>query len=141
ARSRRVPAVVGLGVDLTELSGHALVDAHRGVLIVNPGPAARAQFERDARSASTARALTDAAALRPGATLDGTPIRVMLNIADPAELIGLDPAICDGIGLVRTELLFHDQRGLPAEEDQYAVYRRIAEWAQDRPVTIRTLDA
>src|SRR5207245_6487891 len=47
ARSRSVPAVVGLGVDLTELSGLALVDAHRGVLIVNPGPGARAQFECD----------------------------------------------------------------------------------------------
>jgi phosphoenolpyruvate-protein phosphotransferase (PTS system enzyme I) len=141
ARSRGVPAVVGLGVDLIELAGHALVDAHRGVLIVNPGPAARARFEHDARSAAVARALTDAAALRPAVTLDGTRIRVMLNIADPAELDGLDPAICDGIGLVRTELLFHDRHGLPDEEHQYAVYRRIAEWAQDRPVTLRTLDA
>ena len=141
ARSRGVPAVVGLGVDLAELAGHALVDAHRGVLIVNPGAAARAQFERDARSASGARALADAAALRPAATLDGTPIRILLNIADPAELNSLDPAICDGIGLVRTELLFHDRHELPDEAHQYAVYRRIAEWAQDRPVTIRTLDA
>jgi phosphotransferase system enzyme I (PtsI) len=141
ARSRGVPAVVGLGVDLTELAGHALVDAHRGVLIVNPGPAARAQFERDAQAASTVRVLADAVALRPAVTLDGTPIRILLNIADPAELNELDPAICDGIGLVRTEFLFHDRRELPDEEQQYAVYRRIAEWAQDRPVTIRTLDA
>ncbi len=141
ARSRGVPAIVGLGVDLTELVGHALVDAHRGVLILNPSPDARKQFERDARSASTARARADAAALRPAVTLDGTPIRILLNIAHSAELNGLDPAICEGIGLVRTELLFHDRQGLPDEEQQYAVYRRIAEWAQGRPVTIRTLDA
>ena len=36
ARSRGVPAVMGLGADLAELSGQAMVDAHRGVLIVNP---------------------------------------------------------------------------------------------------------
>jgi len=141
ARSRGVPAVVGLGVELTDLTGHALVDGHRGVLIVNPGAEARAQFENDARNASVERALADVAASRPAVTQDGTPIRVMLNIADPAELDGLDPAICDGIGLVRTELLFHDRDELPDEERQYAAYRRIAEWAQDRPVTIRTLDA
>jgi phosphotransferase system enzyme I (PtsI) len=141
ARSRGIPAVVGLGVELTELSGHALVDAHRGVLIVNPGPAVRARFEHDAHAASAARARAETAALQPALTLDRTPIRIMLNIADPAELNGLDPAICDGIGLVRTELLFHDQRELPDEERQYTVYRRIAEWAQGRPVTIRTLDA
>ena len=109
ARSRGVPAVVGLGVDLAELSGHALVDAHRGLLIVNPGPAARAQFELDARAASTSRARADSAALRAAVTRDGTPVRIMLNIADPAELDDLDPAICDGIGLVRTELLFHEK--------------------------------
>jgi phosphotransferase system enzyme I (PtsI) len=141
ARSRGIPAVVGLGVELNELSGDALVDAHRGVLIVNPGPAARARFVHDAHAASAARAHAETAALRPALTRDGTPIRIMLNIADPAELHGLDPGICDGIGLVRTELLFHDRRELPDEEQQYAVYRRIAEWAQDRPVTIRTLDA
>ena len=53
----------------------------------------------------------------------------------------MDPAICDGIGLVRTEFLFHDQQGLPNEEQQYSIYRQIVEWARDRPVTIRTLDA
>ena len=141
ARSRGIPAVTGLGVDLAELCGQALVDAHRGVLIVNPGPAARAQFDRDAKADAAARALAAAAAIRPGVTADGTPIRIMLNISDPGELADLDPSICDGIGLVRTELLFHDRQGLPSEEQQYAVYRRIAEWAQGRPVTIRTLDA
>ena len=141
ARSRGIPAVVGLGVDLAELSGLALVDAHRGVLIVNPGPAARAQFDRDAETAATARALATAAAIRPAVTADGTRIGIMLNIADPRELAAVDPAMCDGIGLVRTEFLFHDQQGLPNEEQQYSVYCRIIEWAHGRPVTIRTLDA
>jgi phosphotransferase system enzyme I (PtsI) len=141
ARSRGIPAVVGLGVDLAELCGEALIDAHRGVLIVNPGPAARAQFARDAKTAAAQRTLASAAALQPAVTADGTPIRIMLNIADPHELDGLDPAICAGIGLVRTEFLFHDRHGLPGEEQQYAIYRRMAEWAQGRPVTIRTLDA
>ena len=77
ARSRGVPAIVCLGIDLTELVGHALVDAHRGVLIVNPGADARRQFQHDARSASTARARADAAALRPAVTLDGTPYIVV----------------------------------------------------------------
>jgi phosphotransferase system enzyme I (PtsI) len=141
ARSRGVPTIVGLGVDLAALSGLALVDAHRGVLIVNPGPAARAQFERDVEATAAARALSTAAAMKPAVTADGTRIGVMLNIADPRELADLDPSICDGIGLVRTEFLFHDQQGLPNEEHQYSVYRRIVEWARERPVTIRTLDA
>jgi phosphotransferase system enzyme I (PtsI) len=41
----------------------------------------------------------------------------MINVADPDELDGLDPAICDGIGLVRTEFFFHGRNGLPDEEE------------------------
>jgi phosphotransferase system enzyme I (PtsI) len=141
ARSRGVPALVGLNVDLAELSGDALVDAHRGVLIVDPGSAARAQFESDARAAANARTLAAAAALRPAVTADGTPIAIMLNVADPRELVNLDPAMCDGIGLVRTEFLFHDGQSWPDEEQQYRTYRLVAEWARGRPVIIRTLDA
>ena len=141
ARSRGVPAVVGLGADLAELEGQALVDANRGLLVVNPGDSARAQFARDVKSAAAARSANNEAAARRAVTADGTPIGILLNIADPAELDGLDPSACDGIGLVRTELLFHGARGLPDEDRQYATYRRIVEWAQGRPVTIRTLDA
>jgi phosphotransferase system enzyme I (PtsI) len=66
---------------------------------------------------------------------------VHLNISDPDELTSLEPRVCDGIGLVRTEFLFHAHSGLPDEETQYRVYRRFVSWAQGRPVTIRTLDA
>jgi phosphoenolpyruvate-protein phosphotransferase (PTS system enzyme I) len=48
--------------------------------------------------------------------------------------------MCDGVGLVRTELLFRAPGGLPDEEAQYQAYRRIVVWAKGRPVTIRTLD-
>ena len=141
ARSRSVPAIMGLGVDLAELSGQALVDAHRGVVIVDPDSSTRAQFDRDAGAAAATRVLAAAAAIRPATTADGTIIRIMLNISDLRELADLDPAICDGIGLVRTEFLFDDRQGLPDEEQQYSAYRHIVEWAQGRPVTFRTLDA
>ena len=57
----------------------------------------------------------------------------------PSLLARLSPAICDGVGLTRTEFLF--ERGAPDEEAQLRVYRRILAWAGGRPVTIRTLDA
>ena len=44
---------------------------------------------------------------RPAVTKDGTRIALNLNASSADELEGVDPAICDGIGLVRTELLFH----------------------------------
>lgn len=81
------------------------------------------------------------ATMEPAVTRDGVAIKVMINVAEPEELDRLDPAICDGIGLVRTEFLFGRGSGLPDEETQYRAYRRFAEWAAPKPVVLRTLDA
>jgi phosphotransferase system enzyme I (PtsI) len=74
-------------------------------------------------------------------TANGARIAVSVNIGDPSEVEALDAQSCDGIGLVRTEFLFSGKSGLPDEETQYRAYRRLAEWAAGKPVTIRTLDA
>jgi len=142
ARARGVPAVVGLGVPLGELTAaRALVYATRGQVILDPSPVERAAFELEARALAAERMAAAEVATAQARTKDGTSVRVLVNVASADDLRGLDPAICDGIGLVRTELWFHDRAGLPDEEAQYGAYRRIVEWARGRPVTVRTLDA
>jgi phosphotransferase system enzyme I (PtsI) len=141
ARARGVPMIVGLGA--ADLAGHAeaIVDGDTGRIVLSPRPSDWSAF-RVARSASTSRAAGEAAAaLRPGRTANGVPVKVMINLAAAGELDGLDPATCDGVGLFRTEFLFHGDAGLPDEESQYRTYRRIAEWAAPNPVVLRTLDA
>jgi phosphoenolpyruvate-protein phosphotransferase (PTS system enzyme I) len=143
ARARGVPMVVGLG----PLSWNgpppalALVDGDAGTVIFDPEPGTQRLFEHRMAVANAARAAADVGRTEPACTADGRRIAVLINIAAPEDLAGLDPAICDGIGLVRTEFLFETSHGLPDEDTQYAVYRRILEWAKARPVTIRTLDA
>jgi phosphotransferase system enzyme I (PtsI) len=143
ARARGAPMVVGLGP--LSWNGRppalALVDGDAGTVIFDPEPETRRLFESRMAAASAARAAADAGGFEPACTADGRRIAILLNIAAPEELDGLDPAICDGIGLVRTEFLFEASQGLPDEDTQYAVYRRILDWAKGRPVTIRTLDA
>ena len=77
----------------------------------------------------------------PAITVDGVAVKVMINVADPAEVDAIDIGDCDGIGLMRTEFLFRNGRPLPDEDEQYRAYRRLLEWAGEKPVTIRTLDA
>jgi phosphoenolpyruvate-protein phosphotransferase (PTS system enzyme I) len=143
ARSRGAPMVVGLGS--LPWSGTppslALVDGDAGTVIFDPEPETRLLFEHRMAAANAARAVADAGRVEPACTADGRRIAVLLNVAAPEDLAGLDPTICDGIGLVRTEFLFEASHGLPDENTQYSVYRRILDWAQGRPVTIRTLDA
>ena len=140
ARARGVPMIVGLGIDPLRLAGEALVDATCGELVLDPAPATRAAFEARQRSHEDGAAEAASRLAEPAATADGVPVAVHINVAAPDELVPLSPAICDGIGLVRTEFLF-SSGSLPDEETQYRTYRRLAEWAADKPVTIRTLDA
>ena len=65
---------------------------------------------------------------------------MLVNVDDPAGLAGVDPSHCDGIGLTRTEFLFHGAAALPDEETQLQRYQRLVAWAKGRPVTVRTLD-
>lgn len=139
ARARGVPMLVGLSADDIEGRG-VLVDAGAGTVLVDPTPEEEASFRRDQATSEAHAADATSYLRRPATTANGTAITMLINVADPDELDGLDPAICDGIGLVRTELLF-EGRALPSEDGQYAAYAGIVRWAAGRPVTFRTLDA
>jgi phosphoenolpyruvate-protein phosphotransferase (PTS system enzyme I) len=142
ARARRVPMVVGLGAAAASMAGReALVDAASGEVVLDPTEDTRAAFAARAGRAAAAAVAAAAFRHRPAVTKDGTAISVNLNAASADELEGIDPGICDGIGLVRTELMFYGPDGPPDEDAQYEAYRRILAWAQGRAVTIRTLDA
>lgn len=143
ARARGVPMIVGLDIDPASMpvGAAALIDGERATLWVDPQPATLADFEKRAARAAAASRSAAAFRLRPAVTKDGVRIAVLVNIASPAELDALDPAACDGVGLVRTEFLFVGRREPPEEEAQFEAYARIVKWAAGRPVTIRTLDA
>jgi phosphotransferase system enzyme I (PtsI) len=142
ARTRGVPMIVGLGGAPDALDdADVLVDAAAGDVLIDPLPASRARFAAIAHDAARDAIAAAAHLAGPARTADGTRVAMHLNIVGPAELARLDPAICDGIGLFRTEFLFQEASGFPDEDAQYAVYRDVSTWAQGRPVTIRTLDA
>ena len=143
ARAHGVPMLVQLGCDPGDLplGTEAIVDADRGCLVLAPPTPTRDHYalrieERRVRDREAARQAT-----RPVRTREGTPVQVLLNVDDPSRLAGVDPSCCDGIGLTRTEFLFHRAAGLPDEETQLGCYRRLVAWAGGRPVTVRTLDA
>jgi len=143
ARAYGVPMLVQLACEPDELTPgtEAVVDADRGALVLAPPRTMRERFrlrieERRARDREAVKH-----ASRPAQTREGTPVRVLLNVDDPAALAGVDPSHCDGIGLTRTEFLFHGANGLPDERTQLDSYRRLVAWARGRPVTVRTLDA
>lgn len=143
ARARGLPALANLDAELGRaLSGtHVLLDAERGLLVIEPQPAARVRFEKRLEAETQARRDAATYLSRAVKTASGESVSMLLNVDDPAVLQGVAPAHCDGIGLTRTEFLLRGAAALPDEETQFRAYSDLLAWAEGRAVTIRTLDA
>lgn len=141
ARSRGVPMVVGLGPVPRAFDEPVFLDAEHGRMLFGADNEATDLFRRSAEAFAARRRRAEDSASQPAATANGVPVRVMVNVADPADVDRIDIATCDGVGLMRTEFLFGGATGLPDEETQYRAYRKVLEWAGGKPVTIRTVDA
>jgi phosphoenolpyruvate-protein phosphotransferase (PTS system enzyme I) len=140
ARALGVPMIVGIDAEPVSGRQEGLLDADAGTLIVNPDAAARATFGAW-RAEAERRRVSEATFLgRPAITANGERVLVMINVGGAADLKSAKRDHVDGIGLVRTEFLFQDRPVLPDEEEQFAIYRDILDWAMPRPVVIRTLD-
>ncbi|HET6436456.1 MAG TPA: phosphoenolpyruvate--protein phosphotransferase [Anaeromyxobacter sp.] len=142
ARALEIPAVVGVGrVTLGAGRGDwVVVDGTRGVVVINPSPAERKEYEaarerllREERELLRTRDL-------PAETGDGLQIRLGGNIEFAEEVSSLLAHGGEAVGLYRTEYLFLGRADLPSEEEHYQNYRRILEAVGRRPVTIRTFD-
>lgn len=140
ARSRGIPMVVGLGPSWPGKHGRAIVDGGTGIVVADPPPETVETYARRAAALAERRDCERQYLHRPALRKDGSKVEVLVNVASVEELASIDVESCDGIGLMRSEFLFRDGAALPDEERQYRAYRALLEWAEDRPVTVRTLD-
>lgn len=142
ARSLGIPAVVGLGPQLSRIAeGHELlVDGKSGRLILDPTPAEIESHNRALAQLKIRRKILAELAAQPTETVDGVHTVVQANLDQPFEI---DEAIrlgAEGVGLLRTEFLVIGHREIPSEEEQFGAYRSVVEAFPGREVTVRTFD-
>ncbi len=138
-----IPAVVGLGRFLTDISGgdELIVDGNRGVLIVNPDEETRERYEEARKTfGSFARGLTELRDL-PAQTKCGERLILLGNIEFPHEADHCRERGADGVGLYRTEFLYLNKSDDPTEAEQFEAYMTVLRaLGPGKPVVIRTLD-
>jgi phosphoenolpyruvate-protein phosphotransferase (PTS system enzyme I) len=143
AKGRDIPAVVGVGNFLRDVSGGdmVIIDGDHGQVILQPDEPTLERYRRIfAEHQSHSVRLREMKDL-PAVTADGLAlVNVLANIEFPSETEQCLEAGADGIGLYRTEFLYLAGHHEPDEEDHYQAYRRVAEAMFPRPVVIRTLD-
>jgi len=143
ARALEIPAVVGLGDISGQLSGGdtVVVDGIRGVIIINPDEETIARYrvrERDMhvfeeKVSAEVRGL-------PCVTTDGREVTLLANIEFPSEIATALEHGATGIGLYRTEFLYHSIDTPPDEAAHFSAYKEAMRQLGHLPIIIRLLD-
>ncbi len=144
AGALEIPAVVGIGRFLTDVSGGdtVIVDGEEGILIIDPDDATITHYE-EKRAVEQSRAdRYDFLKDKPAVTDDGTvKVRLLGNIELAQEAVHCLDRGAEGVGLYRTEFLYLNKTADPTEAEHYEAYKAVIQTlGPDRPVVIRTLD-
>jgi len=137
-----IPAVVGVGNFLTDVSGGetVIIDGDHGQVILHPDEETLARYRHEVEEQRSLAAKLETLRDLPAETLDGVTISLMGNIEFPGEVQQCEERGADGIGLYRTEFLYLGRDDDPSEEAHYAAYREVVEAMHGKPVVMRTLD-
>lgn len=140
ARTMNIPALIG--VELPEnLEGKmAIVDGYEGKLILDADEETLCYYEKKKEEEEEEKKLLLNLKGKETETTKGKKIHLYANIGGMADLASVLANDAAGIGLFRSEFLYLESDKLPTEEEQFKVYKAVAETMAGKKVIIRTLD-
>ena len=142
ARTMNIPAVIGLGEDLlTKYDGKmAVIDGFTGMLYIDPDEETMKVMEEKRAKDQEQKALLEQLKGKENVTKSGQKINVYANIGNVSDVGAVLKNDAGGIGVFRSEFLYLENSDFPTEEQQFAVYKQVAENMAGKKVIIRTLD-
>ena len=142
ARTMGIPALVSTEMELTdELDGKlAVVDGNHGVIYVEPDAEIMEKMEALKKEEEEKKELLQTFKNKESITLDGKKVLTYANIGNVKDLALVLQNGAEGIGLFRSEFLYLESETYPTEDEQFEVYKKVAETMAGKRVIIRTLD-
>ena len=142
ARTMGIPALIGSDIVIDEsLNGKfGVVDGTNGVVYIEPDEATLSAMQEEQRKDNEKKALLQELKGKEDVTLDGKKIKLYSNIGNIKDLANVIANDAAGIGLFRSEFIYLESETFPTEEEQFNIYRTVAESMAGKPVIIRTLD-
>ena len=142
ARTMNIPAVIVLGEALKEeYDGKvAIVDGVDGKVYIDPDEETMASMQKKQKKDQEQKELLNQLKGKENVTKSGQKVNVYANIGNLADVGAVLKNDAGGIGLFRSEFLYLESDTYPTEEQQFAVYKKVAETMAGKKVIIRTLD-
>lgn len=142
ARNMGIPALIGSDIILDEsINGKlGIVDGTNGVVYIDPDEATLAAMREAQQKDNEKKELLLQLKGKDDVTLDGKKVKLYSNIGNIKDLANVINNDAAGIGLFRSEFIYLESDTFPTEEEQFNIYRTVAESMAGKPVIIRTLD-
>lgn len=143
ARTMGIPALIGtleLHLDESLNGAMAVVDGNDGCVYIDPDEETLVQMQEKLKADKEQKELLQTLKGEKSVTLDGKNIMTYANIGDVKDLAKVLQNGAEGIGLFRSEFLYLEKETYPTEEEQFFVYKTVAETMAGKRVIIRTLD-
>ena len=142
ARTMGIPALVSTEMELTQdLDGKlAVVDGNHGTIYVDPDAETMEKIKTLKKEEEEKKELLQTFKNKESITLDGKRVLTYANIGNVKDLALVLQNGAEGIGLFRSEFLYLESETYPTEEEQFEVYKKVAETMAGKRVIIRTLD-
>lgn len=140
-----IPAVTGAKGIIEQIGKNTedvtmLVNGQDGLITLNPS----AQTLYQAQSGPLGPKLTiqqkNEICQRPPETKDGQPFIIRANVGLKDELRNLQKFHAEGVGLLRTESIFRDKKGINSAEKQIELYERVIHQMDEHSISIRLFD-
>lgn len=142
ARTMGIPALIGtkgvLDEDIDGLTG--IVDGFNGVVYINPDSETLDRYKKEQAKYIEQKELLNRLKGKEDVTLDGTKIKLYANIGNVKDIALVLDNDAAGIGLFRSEFIYLERTDFPTEEEQFNIYKTVAENMAGKPAIIRTLD-
>ena len=142
ARTMNIPALVSVNIEITpDLEGKtAIVDAITGKLYIEPDEDMLNILQKRREEYLEKQRFFQELKGRESVTKDGRLVSLCANIGSVSDLEQVIENDAEGIGLFRSEFVYLERSTFPTEEEQFRIYRQVAETMAGKRVIIRTLD-
>jgi phosphotransferase system enzyme I (PtsI) len=143
ARSNSIPVIADVDFTNFEIGNgdDILVDGDKGIFTVHPSKTEINNYYAYVHEVELRKHGLPDFLKRPVFTRDGMQVTVMSNVSIESDALLAAKSGADGIGLVRTEILFTEDAEFPSESDQIEYYKGIFNnIGRDKSVCIRVMD-
>ena len=136
ARTMGIPALIGIQIRKEWDGKLAIVDGKEGILYVDPDETTILEYRKRKEEEEERNRLYQTMKGKETVTQSGQKVHLYANIGNVSDLATVLMNDAEGIGLFRSEFIYLESKDYPTEEEQFQIYKRVAETMAGKKVII-----